>query len=283
MESFPLRDVADSGLMEYTDRFTVSDRLHRECGMSKYSSVTIRRPGKFHQWTRLFLVLVLLVVGGIEASQCVYLIHGFGSNRLSMSKIGRSLRKNGFTVVNYGYNSLYKDLDTLGSELSREVAALTEDTVSFVTHSMGALVVRSMYRFIDTTARFPAVNRIVMIAPPNKGAEIADFFSSSRIISLIMGPNLEKMRTDSGSYVNRLPKPRFGEVGVIIAVQRRRPWFDRTSSPISDGFLTPARTTMGTEKEIAVIPSSHVLVTMKRPTVKLVLRFIRKGSFKRSQ
>ena len=225
--------------------------------------------------------LLLLSIGTLSpASQRVYLIHGFGSNPLSMAKLERSLRKEGFQTSNYGYNSVYKDLDTLGEQLSHEIAALDEDSVSFVTHSMGALVVRAMYRYIEPNVRFPMVNRIVMIAPPNKGAEIADFFSSNKIISLILGPNLKKMRTDSGSYANRLPKPRFCEIGVIIAVKKHRPWHNRSIDKVNDGFLTPERATLGIEKEVAILQASHILVTMKRQAVKLVVRFIATGSFK---
>lgn len=197
-----------------------------------------------------------------------------------MAKLDRSIRKNGFLTTNYGYNSLYKDLDTLGAQLYRKISSLPEDTVSFVTHSMGALVVRSMYRFLDSTARFPIIRRTVMIAPPNKGAEIADFFSSNQVITAMLGPNLIKMRTDTGSYANKLPKPRFGEIGVIVGVRKRKFWFNRSAKDENDGFITPEKAVLGVEKEVAVLKASHVLITIKRPTIELVIRFLKTGSFR---
>jgi pimeloyl-ACP methyl ester carboxylesterase len=262
-------------------RFMMCRKRSRVCPRQGGSPVVASMTKRLPRW--IISSLLLLSTGTHSAaSQRVYLIHGFGSNPLSMAKLERSLRKDGFQTANYSYNSLYKDLDTLGKHLSREIAALHEDSVSFVTHSMGALVVRAMYRYIDSSSRFPTVNRIVMITPPNKGAEIADFFSSKKIISLILGPNLAKMRTDSGSYANQLPKPRFCEIGVIIAVIKRRPWYNRSIDKVNDGFLTPERATLGIEKEVAVVPASHVLVTMKRQVVKMVLRFMKRGTFKPS-
>jgi triacylglycerol lipase len=214
-----------------------------------------------------------------SASQRVYLLHGFGSSPIAMAKIARAIEKKGLPTTNYGYNSLYRDLDSLGSRLRREIASIAEDTVSFVTHSMGALVVRSMYRFLDSTTRFPVIHRIVMIAPPNRGAEIADFFSSNPVIAKALGPNLVKMRSDSGSYANCLPKPRFGEIGVIVGVRRGKFWFNRSVKGENDGFLTPEKATLGVEKEIAVVKSSHILITVKREAVDLTLRFLFTGSF----
>jgi triacylglycerol esterase/lipase EstA (alpha/beta hydrolase family) len=224
--------------------------------------------------------MILAVASLAPASQRVYLLHGFGSSPIAMAKIARAIEKKGLPTTNYGYNSLYRDLDSLGSGLRREIASIPEDTVSFVTHSMGALVVRSMCRFLDSTARFPVIHRIVMIAPPNRGAQIADFFSSNPVIAKALGPNLVKMRTDSCSYANSLPKPRFGEIGIIVGMQKGKLWFNRTAGGVNDGFLTPEKTTLGVEKEIAVVKSTHILITVNRETVDLTIRFLLTGSFK---
>ena len=251
--------------------FTGNQHIH----MIHFRSVIVRL------YPRIILFLICYLTTLASASQRIYLIHGFGSNPLSMAKISRSIKKNGISTTNYGYNSIYRDLDTLGAQLQRKIASLSEDTVSFVTHSMGALVVRSMYRFLDSTALFPVIHRIVMIAPPNKGAEIADFFSSKKIIAKILGPNLEKMRTDTGSYANKLPKPRFGEIGLIVGVKKRKFWFNRSVNDENDGFLTPEKAVLGIEKEIAVVDEAHIMMAMKRKTAKLVVNFLLTGSFKK--
>jgi len=227
---------------------------------------------------RLLLIIIALAVSA-SASQKIYLIHGFASNQLSMVRLEHELTKNGFTVKNYGYNSLYTDLDTLGKKLYLEISQLPEDSVSFVTHSMGALVVRSMYQYLDTTKHFPRINRLVMLAPPNRGAEIADFFSANAVINTLMGPNLEKMRTDTNSYANRLPVPWCGETGVIIGVKRKGLWFNRSVRENTDGYLTPMRTELGIEKQVAIVNESHTLVTLKQEVIDLTIRFLREGTF----
>jgi pimeloyl-ACP methyl ester carboxylesterase len=231
----------------------------------------------------IILFSIVFTASLASAAQRVYLIHGFGSSPLAMVKIARAIEKKGLPTTNYRYNSLYRDLDTLGARLRTEIASIPDDTVSFVTHSMGALVVRSMYRFLDSTARFPVIHRIVMIAPPNRGAQIADFFSSNPVIAKVLGPNLVKMRTDSGSYANSLPKPRFGEIGIIVGVRKGKFWFNRSAKDENDGFLTPEKTTLGVEKEIAVVKSSHILITVRQKAVDLTVRFLLTGSFKEKE
>jgi hypothetical protein len=199
-----------------------------------------------------------------------------------MVRLEDGLKKSGYSVKNYGYNSLYTDLDTLGLKLYREIAEIPEDSVSFVTHSMGALVVRSMYNYLDTARRFPVINKMVMLAPPNKGAEIADFFSSNALINTLLGPNLVKMRTDSCSYANKLPLPNRGEAGVIIGIKKKHFWFNSSIKEKNDSYLTPQRAILGIEKDLAIINEVHTLMTVKTLVIDLVCRFLKSGSFTNS-
>ncbi len=227
---------------------------------------------------RLFISIAISFTAAFP-SQKIYLIHGFCSIPLSMVRIKKELLKRGYTVENYGYRSVRNDLEILGKRLHREIAALPEDSVSFITHSMGALVVRSMCRHLDSSDRFPFIHRFIMIAPPNRGAEIADYLSSSKAISVLLGPNLGKMRTDSGSYANSLPLPKCEKTGTIVGIGKKGFWFDRRVSRLSDGYLTPGRALLGIETDIAFVNESHNLISMRSRVVELVVRFFEHGSF----
>jgi len=99
-----------------------------------------------------------------------------------MKKIEKNIKIENFNTENYGYNS-QSDLDTIGKQLYCKIKDFKLDTVSFVTHSMGALLVRSMLKYSNNDKNFPVIFRIVMIAPPNDGTEIADFYSSFKIFN----------------------------------------------------------------------------------------------------
>jgi len=78
-------------------------------------------------------------------------------------------------------------LDNLGRDLFKKIQKENIDTISFVTHSMGALVVRSMYQYMNASVHFPFIYRIVMLAPPNRGSKLVDYFSGSTL-EIFLGP-----------------------------------------------------------------------------------------------
>src|ERR1035437_196487 len=208
-----------------------------------------------------FIITILLVITPLTAfsSHKVYVIHGYGGFALQMAKINQSLIKEGFITDNYSYPSFSKVLDSVGLDLFRKVSHENFDTVSFVTHSMGALVVRSMYQYMDSTKHFPFIFRIVMLAPPNKGTEVANSFSS-QALKFFLGPNVELMRTDSNSYVNKLPISDC-EIGIIAGVKGSKPWYNPFLKEDNDGNISFSITVLGNEKEIIKVHSTHGIMT----------------------
>ena len=100
-----------------------------------------------------FFMVPFLVFG----SRKVFVLHGYGSPRFVMNKIEKALEKENFQATNCGYKSMADNLDKLGMDLYSAIKESGYDTICFVTHSMGALVVRSMFRYIKTDEKFPVI------------------------------------------------------------------------------------------------------------------------------
>jgi len=196
---------------------------------------------------------------------------------MQMDKIYKELKHEGYDTENYTYPGFTESLDSIGHDLFMKVKQENYDTVSFVTHSMGGLVVRSMYKYIDRTIHFPFIYRFISLAPPNKGTEVADFFSNSSLRS-ILGPNVILMRTDSNSYAFKLPIPTC-EVGLIVGVKGKKPWFNPFMPDDNDGTVTMKSAILGNEKEIITVKSMHILMPLKKKVITLVLRFMKTGTF----
>jgi hypothetical protein len=226
-----------------------------------------------------FFLAVLLYQSSI-ASHTVYLLHGFGSAPIFMSTIDRYLKKKDFTTVNYGYPSLTQDLTICADSLRLDIERRDIDTVSFVTHSMGALVLRSMLGRVQDDSLFPKAYRIVMIAPPNHGAELADFFAPFKALCYLLGPNIQHMKTDTGSLANHLPVPRNMEIGIIIGVKNAKQGFNPFIEGDNDGYITPHSAKLGTEKESVFVPAEHSMIIHNRKVLELINAFLTKGSFK---
>ncbi|MEN9304543.1 MAG: hypothetical protein RL264_2972 [Bacteroidota bacterium] len=215
----------------------------------------------------------------VSAAHKIYIIHGYASSKLMMSKLTRTIRNDHFKVENYGYRSMRKGLDSLGKELYLHIKNEHYDTISFVSHSMGGLVVRSMLQFSQNDPKFPVIHRMVMIAPPNKGAELADFGSSFELLKFVLGPNVEKMKTTSDAYVAKLPLPLGFDVGIIAGQRGKKVGYNLFIKEDNDGLLSTNKTKLGTEKDFICVRADHNSLLYKKFVGKLTLSFLRNGIF----
>ncbi len=224
------------------------------------------------------LPLLLLFSLPLVASHKVYLIHGYAGLGLEMQLIKSSLDEAGFHAEIFTYPSLREDVDTAAMGLWHKIEADRPDTVYFVTHSMGALVARSVYHHLPARGWKPFIHRIVMIAPPNKGTPVADFFVQSRLARLLGGPNLPNLTTDpeKGAYSYPIPD---AETGLILGVRGGRKGFNLFLEEDNDGLIIPKDAILGNEKDLVFIKATHAGILFKSLTVRMVIKFLRTGRF----
>lgn len=225
--------------------------------------------------------LVFMLFGSIlaNATTKVYLIHGYGGLGIELKEIQKAIEKEGFVSEIYTYPSLVKDVDSVGNTLFYKIQKENYDTVSFVTHSLGALVVRSMYEHLDSLTSFPFIHRIVMIAPPNNGSPVADFFAQFSFVKHIIGPNINNITTNPLTGAGKYPIPTC-EVGLIAGSYGRKRGFNIFVKGDNDGVLIPEKTKMGVEKDVAFVKSWHVGLLYNKTVKKYVISFLINGIFK---
>ena len=228
--------------------------------------------------------VALLLCAVAACAPHVYVVHGYGSSRLVMRKMARFLEDSGYAVHNWGYPSLSEPIPELGRRLLDEVKRLPPvDTACFVTHSMGGLVVRAMLGLAQGDTAVPYVHRIVMLAPPNQGAQLADFFTKWDLVKWAMGPNPAQMQSDTAALVHRLHVPEDPELGIIAGARFDGAGYNPLIEGDDDGFMTVDRTRLGTEDDFAVLPAGHILMVRDRQVHRYVLAFLRGGRFPDSE
>lgn len=226
----------------------------------------------------LILALLLFIQSAAFGSHETYLIHGFKGFKRNMHKIDKHLQKQSFVTKNYGYKSSI-ELDSLGKQLYQKIKISKTDTVSFVTFSMGALVFRSMLQYSVEDKDFPKILRIVMIAPPNGGANVANFYASNALFRFLLGPNIQHMKTDAASYANSLPKPYNIEVGIIAGVRKKEQGYNRFIEGDNDGVVALEHTKLGIEKDFVMVKGRHNRLIRKKKVSTLVSSFLKTGLF----
>ena len=98
------------------------------------------------------------------------------------------------------------------------------ETVHFVTHSMGGVLVRSYLRQQPEAHQ----GRVVMLSPPSQGSELVDAFADSPLRRLFLGPAGSRLGTDSAGITNQLGPVRFG-LGIVTG--------DRSISPLGSWLI----------------------------------------------
>jgi hypothetical protein len=228
----------------------------------------------------LFVALLFHCALLLNATTTVYLLHGHGASKLIMNKLEKDIAAAGFETCNYGYRSVVDPIEKTGSELYNELKNSETDTVCFVTHSMGALVVRAASGNRKAGEPFPVVYRIVMIALPNKGAEAADFYASMRFFRWLLGPNLERMQTGPESFASNLPIPDDAEISIIAGIKGNGKGYNRRIAGEDDGRLKPESALLGLEREMATVCDGHSRLPRNDSVIEMTLSFLIKGTFR---
>lgn len=141
------------------------------------------------------------------AGMPVVLIHGALRWKLGLLPTARFLEKRGFRTKVFGYATRQQTLAEHGAQLEAFVddwlGTQVVPTLGFVTHSMGGLVARS-YLARSQAARHSEAQRLVMLAPPNTGSELAKQNQDRRPFQWLYGKAASELLP---ANVRELPLP----------------------------------------------------------------------------
>ena len=212
----------------------------------------------------------------MDEPQCVVLLHGLARTAHSMKKMETALEKSGYAVVNQGYPSTKKNIQTLAAETLR--AALNKcppnGAVHFVTHSMGGILLR---QYLSQHA-IPRLGRTVMLGPPNQGSEVVDRLGSWAPFQWFNGPAGGQMGTGPDSIPNQLGPVDF-PVGVIAGNQTINFLLSTQLPGPNDGKVTVERTKVEGMQDHLVLPVTHPFMMRNGAVIEQVKVFLETGQF----
>ena len=195
-----------------------------------------------------------------DRRELVFLVHGMGRTPISMFLLGRRLEGAGYRVASFGYLSTTGSVADLGAALARRVGELAGEApcVHFVGHSLGNIIVR----WLLAHERPTRAGRVVMLAPPNQGAAVADRWA--RWVGWAI-PTIHELRTHPETPARTLPLPGDVDVGIIAGLR--------------DAKVRVHETHLDGARDHTVVPSHHTFIMNRADVHRLICGFLREGRF----
>ncbi len=234
---------------------------------------------KFSCYLGLLLV-ILPALSPAAQDACVIMLHGMGRTSFSLSAIESALEEQGDAVWNESYPGLSKSVEELSAPTIEAGLAYCRErqarTIHFVTHSLGGILVR----YYLQAHRITGLGRIVMLAPPNRGSEVADQMKDGFFYQTVMGPAGQELGTEENSLPNRL-KPIDGEIGIIAGKTDGEPWLLPEIPGDDDGKVAVERTKLPEMRDFLLVNVGHTFIMDNEEVILQVLFFLQHGVFDR--
>ena len=225
-----------------------------------------------------------------DHAQTVILLHGLGRTGRSLLALELDLRAGGYATHSLDYPSTRRPIAALAQAVAASLAAdgTWHDTwheaqsVHFVTHSMGGIVLRWLLERELSPAQRQCVGRVVMLAPPNQGSAVAALTSTWPLARHFLGPALSDL---TPAQMHIAPEwDRNIPLGIIAGTEGRAyPLGQLCLSGPHDGRVSVAETRLAGMRDQLVLPASHSLMMRRRDVRRQVLHFLDTGWFDRAE
>lgn len=195
------------------------------------------------------------------AEHLVVLLHGLGRTRRSFASLDDALTKVGFATARLDYPSTRSTIE----EHAARIADLLDHIpaprrLSLVGHSLGALVSRQL--FAHEGPWRDSMARIVMLAPPNRGALLAHSLDRGGVLRKVLGPSFAQIAAGRATV---LPVP---DVPVAI-------FAGNAVGDLGDGLVRVEETRLDAMAQHRVVPTIHTFIMNHPEVIRGVVSFLR--------
>lgn len=176
---------------------------------------------------------------------------------------------------NFHYPSVTATMTEISASLGAFVRALEAETVHFVGHSLGGVVV---VRFLETQSDVPP-GRVVLLAAPLKGSRVAQRIARWPIGAAILG------RTIEAEVLNPRARRWDGRRELGIVAGDLSLGMGRLFGPLdepNDGTICVSETELPGATDRIVVPVSHTGMLFSSEVVRQTASFLRHARFARS-
>lgn len=214
----------------------------------------------------------------MSKQESVILLHGLARSYRSMNKLQAALKQADYHTVNIDYPSTHHRIETLSQDVIPKALARcpSDNKIHFVTHSLGGILLR----FYLLQHRIDNLGRVVMLAPPNQGSQLAGWLQDYWLYKRIFGPVGMQLGGDSSSLVKQLGPANF-ELGIIAGTRAVNLLFSPFLPKPNDGTVTVENTKLEGMADHISLPATHPLIMRNKQVIEQALYFLQRGQFQR--
>ncbi len=224
-----------------------------------------------------FILAGLLCLScSVVHAECVILLHGLARTDSSMAKMADYLREQNYQVVNVDYPSRHHPLEELaGMAIEPAITECSSEVrINFVTHSLGGILVR----WYLWKHEIPNLHRVVMLGPPNQGAEVVDKLANVPGFHFINGDVGLQLGTTKNSMPKIIGAADF-DVGIIAGSSSINFIFSYLIPGPDDGTVSVESTKLIGMNDHIVMPVTHPFMMRNTQVIKQVIHYLQHGSF----
>jgi pimeloyl-ACP methyl ester carboxylesterase len=212
----------------------------------------------------------------LEGEHLVVLVHGLGRTRDSLTQIETQLQLAGYLTAGVTYpstrRSLVEHADQLAGWLNRLEGV---QTVSFVTHSLGGLVVRAAMARDARWEQRIQVGRLVMLAPPSTGSAFADAVDEFLPAQILLGPAAHELAIDE---IRSIPSPDCS-FGIIAAGGPGSEGWNPLLQGDDDGVVSVEETRLEGADDFLLVRGLHTFLMNDDQVIQATVSFLSTGRF----
>jgi pimeloyl-ACP methyl ester carboxylesterase len=216
------------------------------------------------------------------SGRAVIVLHGLGGFTAVMAPLADRLREgDDCQVFNLAYPSMHGDMASHARGLASVIEHLDGiERIDLVGHSMGNVVLRYYLGEAERSSEGhdPRLERVVMLAPPNRQSERAAWWGEIRLVSDLLGKSFRQLGADWPEIADKLGVPP-GEFGIIAGGKQNDRGFAFTLEGDDDGVLSVESTRLEGATDFVVLPVRHEVMLIDKETHDCAARFLETGRF----
>jgi len=213
-------------------------------------------------------------------TECIVLLHGLGRLKSSMWQLEHYFKKQSYQVINQGYPSSRLNIEQLAEQYIGKAVKQCQNTskIHFITHSLGGILLRQYLQ----NHQLPLGSRIVMLAPPNQGSEMATKLRNIFLFKWFTGTAGQQLTTTTQSIIPQL-KPINFEVGIIAGNRSWIPFVSYLLKGNDDGVVSIEETKLFEMTDHIIVPHSHTFIMNFKQVIEQANYFIKQGHFNKKE